>query len=867
MLHSHLSRRQIAAVAAILPILGMAGASSVGATASGPVTLQPSWSFSTGATTAHSPYWGPQPYAGAAVGDLFGNGQREVVAAFPNGSVYVFNSNGQVMPGWPKNVGDAVDTTPTLADLDGNGRLEVLVTSQNGYVYAWNGDGSSVPGWPVFAGYGYQESGGAFNPGFLGGVAVGDLFGNGEEDVVASSLDHFLYAWNAGGQLLPGFPVALWDTAVQTPTLADLDNNGQLWIIAGGDSLPNEGGTAAWYAIPPTGCPTPNATLSGCEHANVWPVDQNEVTWSSAAAGNLTGNGSPEIVTGTGHFYSQTLGPANRGAYLHILTAPGGTLDTLSTSGDDFGSPALGSLSANGTLDIAEQDENSVVYVWGPSGNLLWSASAPTSAPVTNLGSPAIAPISGGADGVWTPGNSYIYGWSASGGIVDQANINAEGGIGVAFATPTIADLGTGQLFMIDTYEVGSAYAISTFAIPGTSTTSIPINSWPTFHGNNQHSGGVVPIATVPTVNGGSPVTHTNFTLSWGTEGNVAATGYDVWVYQASLGWDLFTTTSATSTTFIGLPGDTYSFFIDAHNQLGSADLTKVQGATTTIPSGATSSAALPFGAMYSLSAYGQLGPVSSPLISGGPMWPEWQIAKAVAVDPYNPTYGQIMDGFGGLHQVGGAPAATGGPYWPNWTIANDVAVIAGSKGASGYVLDGFGGVHPFGNAPPVQVTGYWPNWDIAIKLVLIPGTDSGYVLDGFGGLHPFAAAGTPMPAVPQISGYWPNWTIANDVAVCPGGGGGYVLDGFGGIHGFGSQYGKNPTNFAYWSGWDIASSIVITGSDCMSGYMLDGYGGVHPWDSNGANGTSTSPAVQQTLYLPGQDVFVSLAAGRPLVG
>ena len=770
MLHSHLSRRQIVAVAAIFPILGMAGASSVGATASGPVTLQPSWSFSTGATTAHSPYWGPQPFAGAAVGDLFGNGQREVAAAFPNGSVYVFNSSGQVMPGWPKNVGDAVDTTPTLADLDGNGRLEVLVTSQNGYVYAWNGDGSSVPGWPVFAGYGYQESGGAFSPGFLGGVAVGDLFGNGEEDVVASSLDHFLYAWNSEGQLLPGFPVALWDTAVQTPTLIDLDNNGLLWIIAGGDSLPNESGTAAWYAIPPTGCPTPDATLSGCEHENVWPVTQDEVTWSSPAAGDLTGDGATEIVTGTGHFYSQTLGPANRGAYLHILTAPGGTLDTLSTAGDDFGSPAIGSLNGGNALDIAEQDENSDVYVWGSSGNLLWSGSAPNA--ITNLGSPAIAPVSGGANGVWTPANTYIYGWSASGSIVDQANISAEGGIGVAFATPTIADLGTGQLFMIDTYEVGSAYAISAFAVPGTSTNSIPINSWPTFHGNNQHSGGVVPIATVPTVNGGSPVTHTNFTLSWGTEGNVAATGYDVWVYQASLGWDLYTTTSATSTTFTGLPGDTYSFFIDAHNQLGSADLTKVQQATTTIPSGAGSSTSLPFGGLYSLSAYGQLGPVSSPLISGGPMWPEWQIAKAVAVDPWNPTYGQVMDGFGGLHQVGGAPAATGGPYWPNWTIANDVAVIAGSTGASGYVLDGFGGVHPFGNAPPVQVTGYWPNWD-------------------------------------------------------------------------------------------IASSIVITGSDCRSGYMLDGFGGVHPWDSNGANGTSTSPAVQTTLYLPDQDVFVSLAAGR----
>jgi hypothetical protein len=121
------------------------------------------------------------------------------------------------------------------------------------------------------------------------------------------------------------------------------------------------------------------------------------------------------------------------------------------------------------------------------------------------------------------------------------------------------------------------------------------------------------------------------------------------------------------------------------------------------------------------------------------------------------------------------------------------------------------------------------------------------------------------MPAVGAQSGYWPGWLIANDIAVCPGGGGGYVLDGFGGIHGFGSQDGKNPTSSAYWPGWDIARGLVVTGADCDSGYMLDGFGGVHPWDSNGVNGTSTAPEVQTPLYLPGQDVFVSLAAGRPL--
>jgi hypothetical protein len=61
-------------------------------------------------------------------------------------------------------------------------------------------------------------------------------------------------------------------------------------------------------------------------------------------------------------------------------------------------------------------------------------------------------------------------------------------------------------------------------------------------------------------------------------------------------------------------------------------------------------------------------------------------------------------------------------------------------------VLDGFGGIHQFGGAPAVTGTAYWNGWDIARSLTLA--TDgSGYVLDGYGGIHPFAASGTPMPA------------------------------------------------------------------------------------------------------------------------
>ena len=192
---------------------------------------------------------------------------------------------------------------------------------------------------------------------FIGGAAVGDLFGDGRQEVVAAAADHFVYAWDAQGNLLSGFPVNMWDTSVATPALVDLDNNGRLWIIAGGDSVPHRTRTGAWYAIPPSGCAHPNDTLAGCDHAG-WPRYQDEVPWSSPAAGDLQQNGGHLVVTGTGHNYAQT-GCPSCGRYLQVVSPPGGTMAGWPqyTGGQFYGSPAIGDL-GHGGLDVVDQSES-----------------------------------------------------------------------------------------------------------------------------------------------------------------------------------------------------------------------------------------------------------------------------------------------------------------------------------------------------------------------------------------------------------------------------------------------------------------------------------------------------------------------------
>jgi hypothetical protein len=183
-----------------------------------------------------------------------------------------------------------------------------------------------------------------------------------------------------------------------------------------------------------------------------------------------------------------------------------------------------------------------------------------------------------------------------------------------------------------------------------------------------------------------------------------------------------------------------------------------------------------------------------------------------------------------------------------------------------GYTLDAYGGVHNFGDSSPVTITGYWPGWQIATSIAMDPCDTteqySGWVMDGFGGLHPFAAAGTPMPAVPDITGYWPGWTIANDFAAfCITVGGvqhaaGCVLDGFGGLHPWADSsavIGDVPcTGTGYWPNWDIATKItVIPGTD--EGYVMDGFGGLHPF--NGA------PYYAPSGYWPGWTIARGIVA------
>ena len=421
----------------------------------------------------------PQPFAGVAVGNVEGNGQAKVVAAFPDGRVVLLNSTLGVENGaWPRSAGGGpVHSSPTLADLDGNGHKQIITTSESGQVNVWNADGSNYPGWPQTS----HPMARNFLPGFFGTVAAGDLGGDGGVELTAGSWDHTLYAWDRNGNILSSFPKNLYDTVWDTPSLADLEHIGKMDIIEGSDS---SGGSTEPY---PAGGVYWAFRGNGAAMAG-WPQLTNQTPWASVAVADLHNAGRNTVVAGSGLYY-----PSPAGNQVTVWDENGQKQWTGGTGKGNFASPAIGYLQgAAGSKDVVETSTDGSVYVWDSNGNLLWSRNPGYG---SIFGSPVIAPYdSSGANGVWIGDGQHILAYDAFGNLKSDTQMP-----GIIWADPTVASLDGSSLAVIAVSQGTSAspqnetqWAVHAYSIPGTRASMLdPVGKlqWPTFKGNYQRNG------------------------------------------------------------------------------------------------------------------------------------------------------------------------------------------------------------------------------------------------------------------------------------------------------------------------------------------------------------------------------------------
>jgi hypothetical protein len=118
----------------------------------------------------------------------------------------------QMLAGWPKELLSDIVSSPLLVDLEGDDRNDLVVATGDGRIDAFRANGTEAPGWPVHtnslplhigeAAYGPGGVGGDHYQPVIGGLAAGDLFHNGQIDVVADDEGGNVYAWDGQGKLV-----------------------------------------------------------------------------------------------------------------------------------------------------------------------------------------------------------------------------------------------------------------------------------------------------------------------------------------------------------------------------------------------------------------------------------------------------------------------------------------------------------------------------------------------------------------------------------------------------------------------------------------------------------------------------------------
>ena len=204
----------------------------------------------------------------------------------------------------------------------------------------------------------------------LVGPAVGDLEGDGIIDIVVVTWDDHIYALDSGGNIKSGFPVLSTNRFNSPATLADLDGNGTLEIIAGNDSgllhilhhdgtemstfdtgddirggisvsdIDNDGSYELLFSGYDDMIHVLNP-ISGQELEG-WPIDMNSNSLSGPVTADLDNDGDLEIVgaikSGTVYVFHHD------GSYFNGFPA--------NVSGTIESTPAIGDLDSDGNYEL-----------------------------------------------------------------------------------------------------------------------------------------------------------------------------------------------------------------------------------------------------------------------------------------------------------------------------------------------------------------------------------------------------------------------------------------------------------------------------------------------------------------------------------
>lgn len=494
---------------------------------------------------------GPIAFSSPTTGVL--DGTPVVVFGSESGYLYVVNARtGANLPGWPQPVElapgqpTAIESSPTIAYLDGPDRPPLIVVGagstyvpdQQGGLVAFHPDGTvafTFHTLDVFNEWKPTGKPGGYDNGVFSTPAVGDITGDGQLDLVFGAWDHRLYALDAEGKLVPGFPVDNLDTIWSSPALVHLRGNPRTEDILIGSDASGRGNCHGGFLTDYT-----------YEHGGpkiVWQHCMNQTIWSSPAVGVIDATGQPAVVVGTGFGEPPPYHSASYQLFAYYAATgqpvPGWP---VATTGPSFGSPAIGLLPGSTTPSVVDTSwcvacasgphgkGTSEISAWAGDGKLLWTQrlggaedlSSPVLVDLTGSGvndvlvgsGDGMVPLSG-ADG------SYLFGTSPTNAINPCSMLNAA-------AVDDVPGSGPGSGWHVfeacgGPHEVTGTGTLYDYPLPATPATAPP---WPSWRGGDANHDGIAvwSLPAAPPASGTSGTTSTTSAGTAGANGSTAVT-------------------------------------------------------------------------------------------------------------------------------------------------------------------------------------------------------------------------------------------------------------------------------------------------------------------------------------------------------
>ncbi len=157
-------------------------------------------------------------YFSPVTGDLDRNGVEDVLVIGQSGYVSAYDSLGNLLSGFPVNLGEAISSKPVLGDIDGDGFLEILFGGEN-KVWALNYNGTVATDFPIVIGKSTPVG-----PVSTAPILV-DINADGRTDVLVGSPGREILAYSSSVYKLNGFPLSTAAEVLTSGAIVNFDRN------------------------------------------------------------------------------------------------------------------------------------------------------------------------------------------------------------------------------------------------------------------------------------------------------------------------------------------------------------------------------------------------------------------------------------------------------------------------------------------------------------------------------------------------------------------------------------------------------------------------------------------------------------------